>query len=480
MTSFLDNLLRGLCFSFLCVPVLMGPWFFGAWEMWWFWPFATLIFVATLFCALRLLLQSCARFWDNGVRREVAPKVQMRLLYSAVPFFVYAFIRFGQAPVHMDAERSFLLFLTPWLLAVILICGVNGRHRRILFWLLVANLLLLGLYGICNHLITGSERVLWAEGYSKYYNDGRASGSFFCPDHFAGAMELGICLGLGLLLGGGVRFRNRVIGMVLISVGLAGVIMSKSRGAGLTVIVIFVAMAIWGMTYLPRATRWWWRASASSLLVMAVLLFVCFSGDYITRFRGYFGWTTARQQSPREAITIMSEHVISRGRYQMFSAAIRAWQSERWVGIGPGMHKNVWPHFGPSSDGNRDTGVWPTFVNNDYVSNEVHNDWLELLEEYGLVGVVFFLVPFIALCVVLLKALRHVARRNRIRAIRENHGCGDLDDVLLLGGFLTIIAMSFHSLGDFNLQIPGVNWSVGAIVSLALGTLGPHVGDQRN
>ena len=480
MTSFLDNLIRGFCFSFLCIPVLMGPWLFGAWEMWWFWPFATLIFVATLFSALRLFLQSCARPQVNGVRREIAPKVQMRLLYSVVPFLVYAFVRFGQASVYMDAERSFLLFLTPWLLAVTLICGVNGHQRRILFWLLVANLALLGLYGICNHLKTGSELVLWAEGYAQYYNDGRASGSFFCPDHFAGAMELGICLGLGLLLGGGVRFRNRVTGMVIITIGLVGVVMSKSRGAGLTVIVVFVAIAIWGMTYLPRAARWWWRASVSSLLAMAVLLLVCFSGDYITRFGRYFGWATARQQSPREAIAVMSNRVRSRGRYQMSSAAIRAWQSERWIGIGPGMHKHVWSHYGPSTDGDRDAGVWPSYANNDYVSNEVHNDWVELLEEFGIVGSALFLVPFVFLCAVMLRALGHDARRNRIRAIREDHECRDLDDALLLGGFLTIISMSFHSLGDFNLQIPGVNWMVSAIVALSLGTLGTHLVDQKN
>ena len=37
-----------------------------------------------------------------------------------------------------------------------------------------------------------------------------------------------------------------------------------------------------------------------------------------------------------------------------------------------------------------------------------------------------------------------------------------------LGAFLALIALSFHSLGDFNLQIPGVTWQFSAIIALGL------------
>ena len=36
-------------------------------------------------------------------------------------------------------------------------------------------------------------------GYPQYYEEGRASGSYFCPDHFSGIMELSICLCIGIL-----------------------------------------------------------------------------------------------------------------------------------------------------------------------------------------------------------------------------------------------------------------------------------------
>ena len=46
-------------------------------------------------------------------------------------------------------------------------------------------------------------------------------------------------------------------------------------------------------------------------------------------------------------------------RYHMISAALRAWRTRPLFGIGPGMHRNLWPHFAPSPDGDRTRGIWP-------------------------------------------------------------------------------------------------------------------------
>ena len=39
-----------------------------------------------------------------------------------------------------------------------------------------------------------------------------------------------------------------------------------------------------------------------------------------------------------------------------------------------------------STDGDRSAYRWPTFPNNYYHSFEAYNDWVQLLEEYGLIG----------------------------------------------------------------------------------------------
>ena len=39
----------------------------------------------------------------------------------------------------------------------------------------------------------------------------------------------------------------------------------------------------------------------------------------------------------------------------------------------------------------------------------------------------------------------------------------------VLPAILAIVAMSFHSLGDFNLQMPATTWIFGAMLALPLG-----------
>ena len=76
----------------------------------------------------------------------------------------------------------------------------------------------------------------------------------------------------------------------------------------------------------------------------------------------------------------------------MIGGAIRAWQAAPVWGVGAGMHQNIWPHVAASGDGDRGKGIWPTLVNDKFHSYEVHSDWIQLLEEYGLVGLILFLI----------------------------------------------------------------------------------------
>ena len=39
---------------------------------------------------------------------------------------------------------------------------------------------------------------------------------------------------------------------------------------------------------------------------------------------------------------------------------------------------------------------------------------------------------------------------------------------IVLGAHLALVAMAFHSLGDFNLQIPATTWMLGALTGLGI------------
>ena len=152
-------------------------------------------------------------------------------------------------------------------------------------------------------------------------------------------------------------------------------------------------------------------------------------------------------------------------RGRMYAGAARAWWSAPCFGIGPGMHQHLWPHFAPSPDGDRELGIWPTLSNYDFRSYEVHNDWLQLLEEYGVVGLLLFCIPFFWVW-----RLYGVSASSE-KAVWEvggEHAEGPFSFAVMLGGGLGFVAMSFHSLGDFNLQMPATVWLFAAILSFSL------------
>ena len=444
-----ETTLRKAQFVFLGIPVLLGPWLFGAWEMWWFWAFTVSVFLSALCLGLRLLLApGGAGQFPTGETPRTAFRKGAVVAALYLVFLAYAVIRFLQADVRMDAERSLLLHVTPLLLGLQVLCGLEPRQQHRLRWLLIANLALLGLYGIVNHVLTGSQLVLWAEGYAKYLADGRGSGSYFCPDHFSGAMELALALGLGLALTRKEDARRRGAGGVLCLIALAGILISKSRGGGLTVVVILAATLIWGFMRWPSRKRGWSRLAAAAAVAIVLVIFWNAGTGYVDRFTAYFRVKQVAGQSRRERVNLVYAEMLRTSRGRMIGAGLRAWRDAPVFGIGPGMHQHLWPHYAASSDGDRERGVWPSLPNHDFHSYEVHSDWVQLLEEYGIVGLILFLLPAAAFFIILVRSTEYSAP--------------------LLGGILAFLAMAFHSLGDFNLQMPGTTWMLAAILALAM------------
>lgn len=449
---------RQAAFLITATVVLVGPWLFGAWEMWCFWGFAIALSVATLCLGLS---------WTLGGGKPLPLARGNGWLFAAfVPFLLYAYLRFRQAGVYIDAERAFLLHLTAWLVALIALAGAGPAARRTLFVLCVADLFALGAYGLANHLIDGSRHVLWVPGGAAYIYDERATGSYFCPDHFAGIMELAICLGLAMFIRCGAG-SLRTTGALLVALATVGVVLSKSRGAGLTLLVIAGATLVWGFAHLPSSVRLWLRLSTLVALVAGLVIIVNVADGYVARFERYVGFAQAREIPLREAIPFVVDVLREQDRPLMFAGAVRAWRSHPWLGIGPGMHMHVWPHYGPSPDGDRAARRWPTRPMNTHVVNAVHNDWLQLLEEFGIIGFALFVIPG-ALVVVALRRRVVAANYNDTRAWRRPDA--GIDAAMPLAALLCTAAMAFHSLGDFNLQMPATTWLLAALVALPFGT----------
>lgn len=453
------NVLGWIVSLALAGAVLAGPWFFGAWEMWWFWPFFCFIGLAALAGGVRIVIA--------GVRGDPVPGAPdaVRLAALTLPFLLYAVIRsLADGVVWMDAERMVLLFVSGTVVAGLTVFTLGRGQQRFLFWGLFASLSLMGVYGIVNHILFESRHVLWAARYDQYA--GRATGPYFCPDHFSGAMELLFCMCTGLLLD---RSRRGVL--VRGAAGVAGllaganVLLTQSRGGGLTMVVIVGCILVWGYAQWPLSVRWYWRMITVSLMLLVAMAGLMAHPEYITRFMTYGGLHTAGQHEERTLVEDVVYKLKRDSRGRMFGGAWRAWKTEPWLGIGPGMHQHLWPQFAATDDGDREQGVWPTLTNHDFHSYEVHSDWLQLLEESGIVGMLLFCLPLAALLFGLWGRIR------REQECWQQSGGSDVDDgrfAFVLCGWLAVAAMGFHSLGDFNLQLPGTVWMLALLLGLGM------------
>lgn len=438
----LDTITGHLVFAVLALALLGAPWLFGAWEAWYFWPFAGLIFLATAGLGVRLALSAYL-----GVQRLPLTTTVVRLVLWWLPFLAYAVIRGIQAPVRMDAERSVLLHVTAFLVAVTIIIGLETWHRRWLAVLLTLNFLLLAGYGIGNHFLAGNATVLWVPGFPQYQEGYfRATGTYFCPDHFAGLMELGLCVALAALLARAVTWRQCVVMLSLAAAAVAGIVLSKSRGGGIVTAGILGCGLWWGLSEWTPRQRLLIRLVAGGASLLAVAAMAWLGTRYVERFKQY-PWSALEQSD----------------RYQMTAAALRGWKSAPLEGIGPGMHQNYWPHFAPSADGDRARGIWPRHLNNTFHSYEAHDDWAQLLEEYGAIGMALFLA-----------AAGRTWWRLREKTVRAGAGAQPWALAAMLGA----AAMALHSIGDFNLQIPATTWVLAAMVALGLAT-GDNGGRRR-
>jgi O-antigen ligase len=477
---FLESILSWISFALVSLVILLSPWFFGAWEVWWFWPFVVCIFSSAMILGLRLAITAFGSSSPDGNRNtegegtyvdatSEADIINMRrkvLGCAAFMLFLgYAFWRFMVTGVVMDAQRSFLLFLTPFLIGLTIVFGFGTRQIRLLHVILMFNLLVLGLYAIINHLGWHSRFVLWAPGYSLYINDNRATGTYFCPDHFAGLMEIAFSLSLGFLVAREVRRGRRIFAGILAIVAFAVVVLSKSRGGGLAVAVICMAVLFWGVSQWPRTVRWYLRGSGAALFILLLLAFCFCAKSYMYRFVDGSGREVIRQRSLAQKKEAFVDLIRSSSRGRMIAGALRAWETAPFLGIGPGMHQNLWFHFAPSPDGNRETGKWPSLRNNDFHSYEVHSDWVQLLEEYGVAGILLFLAAASTLFAILLAG---IGKERRERMSRNWRSVGEGYHPLLLGSIFSCVALAFHSLGDFNLQIPATTWILSAVVAMAM------------
>jgi O-antigen ligase len=371
--------------------------------------------------SLGVLLLWTTRIWLNKSYRLLwAP-----LCWPVLLFAVYALARYrmllSDDGVEYFARQELILVLIYGFLFFAILNNLSRQESTQLISMTLLGLgTLLSLYALYQFL-TKSGRVLWTPQYPIYL--GRGSGTYVCPNHLAGLLEMILPLGLAYTLTGRFRATSKVfLGYASLAV-FTGLGVSVSRGAwaatGLALFVFF------SLLLRQRGRR-----------LAAVLFVLVLAGAFV-----FFVKNLAVLQR-RLSIT-RAETQVDVSRIELWRPAYHMWQDHFWWGVGPAQFDERFRAYRPD-----DIQMRPLYA---------HNDYLNTLADWGLVGMAIIAGALALLGLGVVQSWKYVQRASDLTVKRSNRSA------FVLGATAALIAMLAHSVVDFNMHIPA-----NAIVAITL------------
>jgi O-antigen ligase len=371
----------------------------------------TLPLLVLLGLTIAVLFLWLARFWFNPNLKLLWPPI----CWAVVAFVAYAIIRYRLAELEYVARGELVKTL---LYGFLFLAILNNLHRQSACYSIVLVLIFLGmaisLYAV-GQFLTDSQKV-WHFLKPAVYSR-RASGTYICPNHLAGFLEMVLPLGLALTLMGRLKPVPRVLVGYASLVMLAGMGVTVSRGgwlaAGLSLLVLFLLLL------LERRLR------APTLVLLAVLVV---AGSFFAR------QAQQVQKRVRKAFAFDTpQNVLT--RVWIWKPAFQMWKDHPWWGVGPAHFDYRFPAYRPPELQAR--------------PGRVHNDYLNTLVDWGLVGAALVAAAWVALYAGVFKAWRFVRRESNDLGTKQSNRAA-----IVLGAALGLLALLVHSFFDFNMHIP--------------------------
>lgn len=360
--------------------------------------------------------------------RPQLPLLWPPLAWAVVAFVAYAVVRYFTCDIEY-AGRWELIRIVVY--AVLFFVILNNLHRQEYVPVIAFTLIFLAVpiaaWAVVQFL-TGSDRVWWFHTPYK----GRGTGTYICPNHLGGFLEMILPLAVAWLLVGRARPVTRVLLAYAAVVILAGMVVTGSRGtwlaAGVSLIGLFTILAF------HRNFRW------PSLVMLALLLI---GGGVVFSKSATLAKLTQRVETGIEA----SKNPEVDTRVEIWQATVRMWLDHPWFGVGPGHFDYRFREYRPASIQLR--------------PDRAHNEYLNTLADWGLVGGAIVGAGLVALVATTLKTWRHVRRsENPFKRPQSNKFA------FVLGAGMGLFALLVHSWVDFNLHIPA-----NAILAVTLAAL---------
>jgi O-antigen ligase len=349
-----------------------------------------------------------ARFWQGPRPRILWPPI----CWGVLAFVLYAIGRYLTAEVEYIARQELIRVIV---YAFLFYAVLNNVHRQETIQWIVIVLVFVGM-GISFYALyqfaTGSNRV-WSS-YTPYVH--RGSGTYICPNHLAGFLELLLPLGLGYTLASRLKALPRVFLGYASLVILAGIGVSLSRGGWIATglsLTVFFGLLLFHRTY---------RLPAAVVLVLLLVI-----GVWVVRHASIF-------ENRFEQI-VASGRVDDDTRFSLWRPAARLWLDHPWFGAGPAHFDVRFPEYRP--------------VEIQLRPDRVHNDYLNTLADWGVVGLLLVLIPLGLLGSGVVKTWAF------IRGTASDLGNKPSSKfAFVLGASMGLAALLIHSLVDFNMHIP--------------------------
>jgi O-antigen ligase len=370
-------------------------------------------FLVLLGLGVLLIALWAVRIWTRESYRFLFPP----FAWAVVAFVGYAIWRYSWADIEYDARLELLQVI---LYGVVFFAVLDNLTRQesiqIVLFTLIGLALVLSFYAIFQY-VTDSQKVLWFDKPASYR--GRGSGTYICPNHLVGFLEMVLPIALAYTISGRYKALTKIgIGYAAVMM-LAGIGVTLSRGGYVAVagaLVVFLVILLWNRDY---------RIPALIVLVMLI------AGGAL------FGQRSWKAQKRLEQFDTLST------RRTYWSAAREMWKENFWFGVGP-------QHYDWRFRKWRDPALQrrPVYV---------HNDYLNTLAEYGTVGGIIVGGGLLLLGWGVVRSWKYVRRSNEISTKPSNRAA------VVFGCSIGMLAMALHSVGDFNMHIPA-----NALVAVAL------------
>ncbi len=293
---------------------------------------------------------------------------------------------------------------------------VNNLHRQESTQVITMTLMFLGMaiaFYACYQFLAKSQRV-WNVTETSYA--GRGRGTFIYPNHLAGFLEMLLPLGLCYVVMGRLGHVTKVILGYAAVVMLAGIGVTMSRGGWLA--TGLELMVLCGLLLAQRDFRLHGLALLAALVIGGAVVI-----PRVQTIQARIARMTVMSGKPDDL------------RLAIWQPALEIWRDHFWWGVGPAHFDYRFPEYRP--------------VVVQLRPSRVHNDYLNTLADWGVVGAALVASAWVLLVWGILKTWRTV-RGGRDDFSRKKSN----KFALLIGGSVGLVGILLHSFLDFNMQLP--------------------------